>query len=131
MSSIGRFAMRQMDALTHRIANIPEHEQLAGRSTGESGKILGCSGHQTVAETYGCTDHLRPGCIGGVDAFAELRINRDAAIACQLKEARSKLGIAGIQGILDFGPGKRRRQCLRDLRCPASTAGSSCASRST
>jgi len=32
----------------------------------------------------------------------------------KLKEARSKLGIAGTQGILDFGPGKRRRQCLRD-----------------
>jgi hypothetical protein len=63
-------------------------------------------------------NHLCAGCIGGLDAFGKLRINRDAAIACKLKEARGKLGIAGIQGILDFSLGHWRGQHLpyRNIR---------------
>ena len=103
-----------MGALTHRITNIPEHEQIASRSAGESGNVFGRSSYQPVAETCGRMNHLRAGRIGGLDAFGKLRINRDAAIACKFNEARGKPRIAGIEGILDFSLGHWRRQHFPD-----------------
>src|SRR5258705_28190 len=94
---------RIMGALAYCIANISEHDQIAGRSPGESGKTLRRSSDQPGAEAHGRAHHLRTGRIGSVDARGEQRINHDAAIARKFKEARGKFRIAGIEGVLDFG----------------------------
>jgi hypothetical protein len=49
-----------------------------------------------VAETHGRANHLRVGRIGAVDTRDKARIDRDAAIAGEFKEARRKVRIAGI-----------------------------------
>ena len=101
-----------MVALAHRIADVAEHEEIAGRGPREPGEIVGSPGPEAVEEALCRANPLRRGCTGCLHLGGERRVDRNAALAREHEEARGKVGIVGRERALDFAAGDLGRQRL-------------------
>ena len=101
--------------LAHRVADVAEHEEIAGRGAGESGEIVGRAGDEAVAKLLPCAIRCARGCAAPPRPRArQRRVDRHAALARELEEARGKVGIVGRERVLDLGAGDVGRQRLGD-----------------
>ena len=108
---VDRFAAQAMPALAHHVADVAEHEQVAGEHAGGARDILGLTGDEAARKTCRLARRPRGILFGGLDFRDQRRRDRHAALGSQLNEASRKLGVAGGQRFLDLA----RRGCRVEL----------------
>ena len=99
---VGILAHRQMLAFAHHVADVAEHEEIAGHGAREARDIVGIPGHQSGGKAPG---KLRGGiCLrdGIAHTLRQRFIDGDLLVARQFNEAVGEIGIACRQCRLDI-----------------------------
>ena len=105
---IGILAHRQMLAFAHHVADIAEHEEIAGHRARQARDIVGVAGDETDGKTLGKMRGRIRVRDGIVDALRQLFADGDVLVARQFDKAAGKIGIAGRQRRLDIFRDQRR-----------------------
>ena len=105
---IGLLAHHQMLALAHNVADIAEHEEVAGNRAGERSDIIGGAGHKAGGETL---RKMRRGILLRdriADATRGVVIHGDIVVTGKLNEAVSQIGVTAPERSFDI-VGEQRR----------------------
>jgi len=119
---------RQMLAFAHHVADVAEHEQIAGHRARQARDIVGIAGDETSGKTFGKMRTRIRFRHRIADALRQLRADGDALVPRQFSEAVGKVGIVGRQRRLDIL--RDQRWCIPKAELSltsASSDGSSCA----
>ena len=105
---VGILAHRQMLAFAHHVADIAEHEEIAGHRARKARDIVGIAGDEARGKALGKMRRRGRVRDGIADALRQLFADGDIPVARKFDEAAGKIGIAGCQRRLDIFRNQRR-----------------------
>ncbi len=94
-------AHRQAAALAYRVAHVAEHEQIAERGAGKTGRIGRLAADEAIGEALHRGGRARGLRDGDVDLLAPVVVERDVPGVGQIDEALGEIGVLGGERLVD------------------------------